>query len=125
MYHNIFIQMLASCGIFGLLAYCVHFIQVVFAVKKHPSSESLFYIIILLGIFGMSLLDNHLFHVFPALIYSVFLLLSEREGESGPLVLLRPLLIRRKKAVEEAPGGEVAATGAEKSVAKGGTQCRR
>lgn len=124
MYHNIFIQMLASCGIFGLLAYCVHFIQVVFAVKKHPSSESLFYIIILLGIFGMSLLDNHLFHVFPALIYSVFLLLSEREGESGPLVLLRPLLIRRKKAVEEAPGGEVAATGAEKSVAEGGTQCR-
>ena len=101
MYHNIFIQMLASCGIFGLLAYLVHILQVAFAVKKRPTAESLFYIIILVGMFGMSLLDNHLFHVFPAMVYSVFLLLSEREGESGPLLLLRPLLVRHKKEVAE------------------------
>ncbi len=109
MYHNVFIQMLASCGILGLLAYCVHFLQVVFAVKRRPTAESLFYIIILLGIFGMSLLDNHLFHVFPAMVYSVFLLLSEREGESGPLLLLRPLLVGRRKKLPA--GGELAATG--------------
>ena len=51
----------------------------------------------------MSLLDNHIFHVFPAMVYSVFLLLSEREGEDGPLLLLRPLLVkllRRKKEME-------------------------
>lgn len=101
MYHNIFIQMLASCGIFGLLAYLVHILQVAFAVKKRPTAESLFYIIILVGMFGMSLLDNHLFHVFPAMVYSVFLLLSERDGESGPLLLLRPLLLRHKKEVAE------------------------
>ncbi len=109
MYHNVFIQMLASCGILGLLAYCVHFLQVVFAVKRRPTAESLFYIIILLGIFGMSLLDNHLFHVFPAMVYSVFLLLSEREGESGPLLLLKPLLVGRRKKLPA--GGELAATG--------------
>ena len=109
MYHNVFIQMLASCGILGLLAYCVHFLQVVFAVKRRPTAESLFYIIVLLGIFGMSLLDNHLFHVFPAMVYSVFLLLSEREGESGPLLLLKPLLVGRRKKLPA--GGELAATG--------------
>ena len=103
MYHNIFIQMLASCGIFGLIAYVVHILQVAFAVKRNPTPESLFYIVILLSMFGMSLLDNHIFHVFPAMVYSVFLLLSEREGEDGPLLLLRPLLVkllRRKKGME-------------------------
>ena len=111
MYHNIFIQMLASCGIFGLLAYCIHLLQVVFAVKRRPTAESLFYIIILVAVFGMSLLDNHIFHVFPAMVYSVFLLLSEREGEDGPLLLLRPLLIRRKnREGQAAPTPEGAAS---------------
>lgn len=109
MYHNLFIQMLASCGIFGIIALCVHLVQVLFAIKKSPNTQSLFCLIIFAGIFGMSLLDNHIFHIFPAFIYSVFLLLSEREGESGPLVLLRPLLIGRKKAVQQG-SGEVAAT---------------
>lgn len=103
--------MLASCGIFGLLAYCIHLLQVVFAVKRRPTAESLFYIIILVAVFGMSLLDNHIFHVFPAMVYSVFLLLSEREGEDGPLLLLRPLLIRRKnREGQAAPTPEGAAS---------------
>ena len=108
MYHNIFIQMLASCGIVGALALCVHLAQVVFAVKKRPDAESLFCIAILLGMLGMSMLDNHLFHVFPAAAYSVFLLLSEREGESGPLLLLRPLSVKRK----DGSGNEAATDGA-------------
>lgn len=117
MYHNTFVQMLACCGAFGLIAYVVHILQVTFAVKKSPSPESLFYVIILLGIFGMSLLDNHLFHVYPAMVYSVFLLLSEREGEDGPLLLLRPLVIRRKKE------GEAGAEGATPSVDGGTCSC--
>ncbi|HIU61984.1 MAG TPA: O-antigen ligase family protein [Candidatus Coproplasma excrementigallinarum] len=108
MYHNIFVQLLSSCGIFGLLAYLVHIVEVACGVKKRPTAESLFYIVTLLSIFGMSLLDNHIFHVFPAMVYSVFLLLSEREGESGPLLLLRPLFVRRKKQVS-APSVEGAA----------------
>lgn len=106
MYHNLFIQMLASCGILGIIAMAVHLLQVLFAVKKSPTAESLFCIIIIVGMLGMSMLDNHLFHVFPAAAYSVFLLLSEREGESGPLLLLKPLLVKRKKPAAE---GEMAA----------------
>ncbi len=109
MYHNIFVQMLASCGVVGAVALCVHLAQVVFAVKKRPCGESLFYIAVLLGMLGMSMLDNHLFHVFPAAAYSVFLLLSEREGESGPLLLLRPIPVKSKKEERPAPADGAAA----------------
>ena len=112
MYHNVFVQMLACCGIFGLVAYVVHIAQAVFAVRRDGTPESLFYICVLAAMFGMSLLDNHIFHVFPAMACSVMLMLSEREGEDGPLLLLRPLLVklfRRKKQGPEAaaslPGG--------------------
>ena len=44
-----------------------------------------------------------------ALAPAVFLLLSEREGESGPLLLLKPLLVGRRKKLPA--GGELAATG--------------
>ena len=112
MYHNVFVQMLACCGVFGLVAYVVHIAQAVFAVRRDGTPESLFYICVLAAMFGMSLLDNHIFHVFPAMACSVMLMLSEREGEDGPLLLLRPLLVklfRRKKQEPEAaaslPGG--------------------
>lgn len=114
MYCNIFIQMLASCGIFGLIAYIVHILQAAFAVRRDPTSESMFYIAVLVSIFAMSLSENFIFRVFPAMVYSVFLLLSEREGEDGPLLLVRPLLIRlirRKKREEGAEGAASAAGG--------------
>lgn len=111
MYHNIFIQLLASCGIFGLIAYVVHILQVTFAVRRDSTPESLFYIVILVTIFGLSLLDNHIFHVFPAMVYSVFLLLSEREGEDGPLLLLRPLLVKLRRKKQPEPEPEAAASG--------------
>lgn len=120
MYHNTFVQLIACCGAFGIIAYLVHIVQVAFAVKKNPSAESLFFVVMLIGIFGMSLLDNHLFHVYPAMVYSVFLLLSEREGEDGPLLLLRPLVIRRRKGRADAEGATPSPEGAAPS-AEGGT----
>ena len=119
MYHNTIIQMLATCGIFGLIAYCVHLLQIIFNFRRRPGSESLFYISVLALITGMSLLDNHLFYVCPTLVYSVFLLLSERDGEDGPLLLLRPLfvkLVRRIKRKEAEPAGTAGSTGSAPSV---------
>lgn len=109
MYHNVFIQMLAACGIFGLIAYAVYLSEIVFIMKKRPTPESLFYASIMLAVFGMSLLDNHIFHVFPAMLYSVFLLLSEWEGEDDPIFNLHPLLVkireRRRKGKASTAGG--------------------
>ena len=73
MYHNLFIQILACCGIFGIFAYAFHLSQVFNLFSQKINAESLFYMSILLTLCGASLLDNHLFHVFPAIVYSVIL----------------------------------------------------
>ena len=78
MYHNIFVQILASCGIFGLIAYGVHLYELGRLAFKKLNTERIFIFIVLACIIGTSLLDNHLFHIFPAMVYSVFLLLAER-----------------------------------------------
>lgn len=79
MYHNLFIQMLAGCGIVGIAALVFHLVQFAVVIfKKGITVERLFCAAVALVILGTSLLDNHLFHVFPALIYSVMLLFSER-----------------------------------------------
>ncbi|MCD8371744.1 MAG: O-antigen ligase family protein [Clostridia bacterium] len=100
MYHNLFIQMLASCGLAGIAALVIHFVQVVFCVNKKPDSKTAFYLIIPAVIVAVSLLDNHIFHIFPAIVYSVFLLLIERDGEEYPLKkpkgLLRPKSYKNK-----------------------------
>lgn len=88
MYHNLFIQILASCGAVGFLALAFHLVQLAIAVcKKGITVERLFCAAVACIILGTSLLDNHLFHVFPALIYSVFLLFAERAPaqEKAPL----------------------------------------
>ena len=33
---------------------------------------------------GMSMADNHLFHVFPALVYSALIALCEKDSEATP-----------------------------------------
>ena len=75
MYHNIFVQILASCGFAGMLAYAYHLAQVFCLALRKPTAERLFFLGIFLLISGTSMLDNHIFHVFPALVYSLVLLL--------------------------------------------------
>lgn len=83
LYHNIFIQLIASCGIVGFAALVFHFVQVALAAcRRGFTFDRLFYISVLCLILGLALLDNHMFHVFHALVYSVFLLFTEREQSS-------------------------------------------
>lgn len=79
MYHNVFIQILASCGLIGILAYVFHLAQILCLALQKPSAERLFFFGMFLLITGTSLLDNHIFHVFPALTYSLILFLWEKD----------------------------------------------
>ena len=79
MYHNIIIQILACCGTVGIFAYALHVSQILQSLFRRATAERLFFFGVVLLITGTSLLDNHIFHVFPALIYSLVLLLWERE----------------------------------------------
>ncbi len=86
MYHNTFMQLLGSCGIIALLAYVVHRIQTVICFLKNVTFERLLIVISGAGLLLVNLVDNHLFYLYPTLIYSclvAMLVKSETDGEKG------------------------------------------
>ena len=70
--------MLASCGAAGAAALAFHLFELLrLCAGKKPATEKLFSLAVIAAILGTSLLDNHIFHIFPAMVYSVFLLSAE------------------------------------------------
>lgn len=82
MCHNTIIQLLSSCGIMGLLTYAVHRVQTVISFFKNVNYERIFIVLTIVTLVGISLVDNHLFNIFPTIIYSCLiatLIASERK----------------------------------------------
>lgn len=82
MYHNTYVQLLACCGVFGAAAYTFHIVQGLILVFKRPTPERIFFFFVIAVLSGMSMADNHLFHIFPALVYSALLALCEKDSEA-------------------------------------------
>ena len=82
MYHNTYIQMLASCGILGVAAYTFHLVQGAILIFRKPTAERIFFFLVILILSGMSMADNHLFHVFPTLVYSMLIAMCEKDYEA-------------------------------------------
>ena len=80
LWHNTFIQMLASCGVVGLLAYAYHRVQTFWHFVKNPTVEKTFLGICLLAFLLTNILDCHFFLLGPGLFYSSFLALTEKDG---------------------------------------------
>ena len=80
LWHNTFIQMLASCGFVGLLAYAYHRVQTFWHFVKNPTVEKTFLGICLLAFLLTNILDCHFFLLGPGLFYSSFLALTEKDG---------------------------------------------
>lgn len=76
-WHNTVIQLLASCGIIGLLAYGFHRYQTIKLFFKNRNKEKTFIGISILGLLLMSLLDCHFFNIGPTMIYSILLMFAE------------------------------------------------
>lgn len=76
-YHNTYVQILASCGIFSLAAYIFHRIQTIKLITKNFSVEKFFMFMILFGLIITSILDCHFFNFGPGFLYSTILLLLE------------------------------------------------
>ncbi len=70
-YHNTVIQLLASCGIVGLLAFAAHRIQTVISLFKNFCFDRIFLALTMCGIMFCGLLDVHMFSPFSALIYAM------------------------------------------------------
>ena len=76
-WHNTIVQMLASCGTVGIVAYSYHRIStfILYAKKRTLTNTYIFHFIMTLLI--MSLLDCHFFNVGPVLFYSIALAVME------------------------------------------------
>ncbi len=70
MYHDTFIQMLAACGILGLAAYVVHRLQTVISYFRNVTVDRSFIALTVLSMLILSIVDNHIFYIFPTMIYS-------------------------------------------------------
>ncbi len=70
MCHNTVLEMLSSCGIIGLAAYCVHRVQTVISYFKNITLERTMLALVIIVILFMSLFDMHIFNIFPTMVYS-------------------------------------------------------
>lgn len=70
MYHNTFMQMLASCGFVGFVAYMVYRTQTVIAFFRRPTTPRTFIALSLFALLIMGMFDNHIFYILPTLFYS-------------------------------------------------------
>ena len=70
MCHNTVLELMAACGIVGLAVYLVHRVQTVISFFKNITMERSFIALTILPILILSLLDVHIFVIFPTLIYS-------------------------------------------------------
>ena len=77
-WHNTLVQLGASCGTVGLLAYGYHRYQTVKLFVKRRSRETIYIAISIAALLGMSLLDCHIFNVGPTLFYSMLLAFAEK-----------------------------------------------
>ena len=77
-WHNTVIQLLASCGVVGLLCYSFHRLQTVRLFWQKRKTLTLYIGFSLMAMLLMSLLDCHFFNIGPTLVYSIGLAFAEK-----------------------------------------------
>ncbi len=82
-WHNTVIQLLASCGVVGMLAYLVHRVQTVRFFLKNRTKENNFIGFSMLVLVCCSLVDCHFFNIGPVLFYSMGLAFAENIYKSA------------------------------------------
>ncbi len=76
-WHNTVVQLLACCGIVGLVAYVFHCGQVAWMLLKKPSLLKTVIALSVLALMVSSMLDCHFFNIGPVLVYSMALAVAE------------------------------------------------
>lgn len=77
-WHNTLIQILASCGIVGFIAYSFHRIQTLWLFLRRPNGKKMFAFVSMLTLLVTSMVDCHFFNVGPVLFYSMALAFVEK-----------------------------------------------
>ena len=77
-YHNTIVQMMASCGIIGLVAYLYHRYQTIVLFIKQRSVKNFYLALCICALLITSLLDIHMFSLYPTLYYMLILITVEK-----------------------------------------------
>lgn len=77
-WHNTVIQLLASCGIVGLVCYGIHRVQTVKLFWRRRKTPVIYIGLSVLALLMMSMLDCHMFNVGPVLFYAMALAFAEK-----------------------------------------------
>lgn len=85
-WHNTIIQLLASCGIVGLLAYLFHRYQTIQLIIKKHTTINIYIGIYIFTLISLSMVDCHFFNVGPTLFYSMALAVMEYGQSSDQAV---------------------------------------
>ena len=78
-WHNTLVQLLASTGLVGVLAYGFHRFQTVWALVKNRTRQNAFIGAYFLVMVATCLFDCHFFNIGPVLFYAMVLAFAERE----------------------------------------------
>ncbi len=81
MCHNTVLQLMSSCGMVGLIFYTVHRVQTVVCYCKNITVERTFIALTIVIILMLSLVDMHIFNIFPTIIYSCLLAVLEKSQD--------------------------------------------
>lgn len=70
MCHNTILELLSACGVVGFGAYAVHRVQTAVSFFKNVTIERALIATTILAMVIICLFDNHMFNIFPTIIYS-------------------------------------------------------
>ena len=79
-YHDTYIQLLASGGIFAICAYLYHRVETLLVFFKKPSCEKTFLFLSVAALILTSIVDCHFFNFGPGLFYGIVLVFAEKIG---------------------------------------------
>lgn len=84
-YHNTYIQLLASGGVFALACYLLHRLETLVLFFRKPSAAKTFLFLSVAALILTSITDCHFFNFGPGLIYGMLLVYAECGAETAPL----------------------------------------
>ncbi len=94
--HNTYLQILTSCGLFGMAAYLFHRLQTLSLFFGHPTHEKTFVALSVLALLLTSIVDCNFFNFGPVMIYGMLFALAEgfehvRRGRRLYVSLMTPV----------------------------------
>ena len=93
-YHNTFVQLVASTGVFGLVAYIYHRYQTIRLTFTKPTLEKTFMFLAISGILLTSIFDCHFFNLGPGLDYCIILAFIEGVNIKEGIQVKRPFNLK-------------------------------